>query len=257
MRRISKSSLPVIWESSKRSWITMKIFQNWFTEHFCPSVKRYCEFKKLEPKSLLLIDNAPSHPTHLSDLTTCIPVEVVFLRPHTTSLIQPMDQGVISNFGQPNFKAYYLQRTFLQLINKTDGADKQSIRDFWKNYNIMDAVDNINLSWNEVTEKCLKRLANVTGLDNINAQDIEELLQVTTGESFSNDDLKGLVEQQVHEDDEISVSEDEEQKELSPDFLKKSLATITEIMDQFIQNDFNFDRSSKARRSVIDAISCY
>ena len=141
-----------------------------------------------------------------------------------------------------NFKAYYLQRTFRQLIDKTDGEDKQSIRDFWKNYNIMDAVDNINLSWNEVTEKCLKgvwknvwpelskdvdtresivdvdeivKLANETGLDNINAQDIEDLLQVTTGESLSNDDLKELVEQQVHEDDEISVSEDEEQKELS------------------------------------------
>ena len=38
--------------------------------------------------------------------------------------------------------------------------------------------------------------------------------------------------QQVHEDDEVSVSE-EEQKELSMDFLKKSLAAITEIMDQF------------------------
>lgn len=62
-----------------------------------------------------------------------------------------MDQGVMSNF-----KVYYFRRTFRQLIDKTDGEDKQSIRDFWKNYNIMDAVDNINLSWNEVTEKCLK-----------------------------------------------------------------------------------------------------
>ena len=187
-----------------------------------------------------------------------------------------MDQGVISTF-----KAYYLRRIFQQLIDKTDGEDKQSISNFWKNYNIMDAVDNINFSWNEVTEKCLKgvwknvlskdvdiresivdvgeivRIANETGLDNINAQDIEELLQVRTGESFSNDDPKQLVEQQVHEDDEISVSEDEEQTELPTDFLKKSLATITEIMDQFIQNDSNFDRSSKARRGVIDAMSCY
>ena len=79
MKGISKSSLPVIWESHKNFLITMKIFPNWFTEYFCPSVKRYCEFKKLEPEALLLIDNAPSHPTHLSDLTTCIPVEVVFL----------------------------------------------------------------------------------------------------------------------------------------------------------------------------------
>jgi len=52
---ISKSTLPVIWESNNRSWITMKIFQYWS-------------------------------------------VDVVFLPPNTTALIQPMDQGVISNF---------------------------------------------------------------------------------------------------------------------------------------------------------------
>ena len=69
----------------------------------CPSIERYCEIKKLEQRALLLIDNAPSHPTNLSDLPTCIPVEVVFLLPNTTALIQPIDQGVISNF-----KAYIL-----------------------------------------------------------------------------------------------------------------------------------------------------
>ena len=38
--------------------------------------------------------------------------------------------------------------------------------------------------------------ANETGLDNINyPQDIEELLQITTGESLSNNDPKELVKQ--------------------------------------------------------------
>ena len=68
----------------------MKIFQDWFAEHFCPPVKRYCKIKKREQRALLLIDNAPSHPTNLSDLPTCIPVEVVFLLPNTTALIQPV-----------------------------------------------------------------------------------------------------------------------------------------------------------------------
>jgi hypothetical protein len=31
--------------------------------------------------------------------------------------------------------------------------EKQSIREFWKSYNIMDAVENIIFSWNEVTER--------------------------------------------------------------------------------------------------------
>lgn len=280
MKGISKSTLPVIWESNKKSWITMKIFQDWFTEHFCPSVKRYCEIKKLEQRALLLIDNAPSHPTNLSDLTTCIPVEVVFLPPNTTALIQPMDQGVISNF-----KAYYLRRTFKQMFEKTDGEEKQSIREFWKNYNIMNAVANINLSWNEITERSLKgvwkniwpdlsksedighsvdmdeiveeivELAKQTGLDEVNVEDVEEIIQETAA-SLSNDELKELTEQEENKNIDSSDFE-EEQKELSMAFVKRSLTTITEIMDQFVENDPNFDRSSKARRGVIDALSTY
>ena len=65
------------------------------------------------------------------------------------------------------------------------------------------------------------KLADETGLDNINAQDIGELLQVTTVEGLSNDDLKEYVAQQAQEDDEVSVSEDEEQRELAMDFRKK------------------------------------
>lgn len=280
MKGISKSTLPVIWESNKKSWITMKNFQDWFTKRFCPSVKRYCEIKKLEQRALLLIDNAPSHPKNLSDLTTCIPVEVVFLPPNTTALIQPMDQGVISNF-----KAYYLRRTFKQMFEKADGEEKQSIREFWKNYNIMNAVENINLSWNEITERSLKgvwkniwpdlsksedighsvdmdeiveeivELAKQTGLDEVNVEDVEEIVQETAA-SLSNDELKELTEQEENKNIDSSDFE-EEQKELSMAFVKKSLTTITEIMDQFVENDPNFDRSSKARRGVIDALSTY
>ncbi|GFW73270.1 uncharacterized protein TNCV_2799341 [Trichonephila clavipes] len=39
--------------------------------------------------------------------------------------------------------------------------------------------------------------------------------------------------------------------------VKRSLTTITEIMDQFDENDPNFDRSAKSSRGVIDALSTY
>ncbi|GFS63285.1 tigger transposable element-derived protein 1 [Trichonephila inaurata madagascariensis] len=149
--KAAKDRLTLLLGGNASGDFKLKPLLNWFTEHFCPSVKRYCEIKKLEQRALLLIDNAPSHPTNLSDLTTCIPVEVVFLPPNTTALIQPMDQGVISNF-----KSYFVRRTFEQMFEKTDGEEKQSIREFWKNYNIMNAVENIDLSWNEITERSLK-----------------------------------------------------------------------------------------------------
>ena len=210
------------------------------------------------------MDNAPSHPTNLSNIEKGISVEVVFLPPNTTALIQPMDQGVISNF-----KAYYLRRTFTQLFEKTDGQNKQSIRDFWKNYNILDAVENINLSWNEVTEKCLKgvwkkiwpdlnkeddtlqenvnineivELAKQTGIGEVDVQDLEEILE-EKAESFSNDELSELAHHEEHENIDDSDSE-EERKELSTAFLKSSLDTITEIIAQYIENDTDFALST-------------
>ncbi|GFY46123.1 tigger transposable element-derived protein 1-like [Trichonephila inaurata madagascariensis] len=160
------------------------------------------------------------------------------------------------------------------MFEKTDGEEKQSITEFWKNYNLMNAVENINLSWNEITKRSLKgvwkniwldlraktldtvdmdeivELAKQTGLDEVNVEDVEEIVQETPA-SLSNDELKELTEQEENKN--IDSSDFEEgQKELSMAFLKRSLTTIPEIMDQFVENDPNFDRSSKARRGVID-----
>jgi len=46
-------------------------------------------------------------------------VKFVFLPPNTTSVIQPMDQGILSTL-----ESYYLRRTFHLLISETGGQDK-------------------------------------------------------------------------------------------------------------------------------------
>lgn len=92
-----------------------------------------------------------------------------------------------------------------------------------------------------MTRKIVK-IANETGLDSVNATYMDRVLRnyCKLPESLSSDHPKELVEQ-MHKDDEIGVSEDEERNKLSADFLQNSLATVTEIMDQFIQNDPNFE----------------
>ncbi|XP_042215868.1 tigger transposable element-derived protein 1-like [Homarus americanus] len=145
LKGYAKSSLPVIWHSNKKAWMIMTLFQDWFTNYFCPAVERYNAKRNISNKALLLLDNAPSHPVNLNDLLDNVRVEYRYIPKNTTSLLQPMDQGVIANF-----KAYYLRNTFLQLIKAIDGEDKPTIRDFWKKFNILDAVDNIAESWDEV-----------------------------------------------------------------------------------------------------------
>uniref|UniRef100_H9H7U0 Tigger transposable element-derived protein 1-like n=1 Tax=Monodelphis domestica TaxID=13616 RepID=H9H7U0_MONDO len=143
LKGCSKPNLPVIWRSNRNDWVTMSIFQEWFTHFFCPAVERHCAENKLPNKALLILDSAPCHPVYLDDLSAS--VRVAFLPKNTSALIQPMNQGVITTF-----KASYLRRTLGQLIQETDGEEKPTVREFWRSYNIMTAVDNIAEAWQEL-----------------------------------------------------------------------------------------------------------
>ena len=77
-------------------WVTAAIFMDWFHNSFVPQVERYLVKQNLAFKDILLVANTPDHP---GDLKVAHPnVEVIFLPTNPTSLIQLLDQGVISTF---------------------------------------------------------------------------------------------------------------------------------------------------------------
>lgn len=274
----AKPNLPVIWCSNRKAWMTAAIFHDWFINHFCPALERYCAKCNIPNKALLILDKAPSHPLHLNNLTDNVRVE--YLSKNTKALLQPMDQGVIANF-----KRYYLRKTFAQLVNATDGHSKPTVREFWKSFNIMNAIDNISESWDEVSistmngawkniwPECVSNfggippaepaekvtsdivgLANEAGFQDIVDGDVIQLLD-SQNEDLSNEDLV-LLEQ------ERSAEEAEDQEPPAPLQLQTShLSDVLSYIDQVVHilsaNDPNRERSLKVGRLLQDAISCY
>ena len=86
--------LPFEYKSQKKSWMNSEIFEEWVC-------KLDRKFRADDRNIALIIDNCPAHPS-ISNLTN---VQLVFLPPYTTSILQPMDQGVICSL-----KAHYRGR---------------------------------------------------------------------------------------------------------------------------------------------------
>ena len=107
MKGYCKNQLPVFWRSNRKAWMTQKLFMEWFKTCFCPAIKKYCEDIGVTPRALLVLDNAPGHPIELGTLCNDFPVEVVFLPPNTTSILQPIDHWALSSFQSILFKKNY------------------------------------------------------------------------------------------------------------------------------------------------------
>ena len=62
-KHMDMNTLPVHYFSQSKAWMTSKLFEKWFHDMFVPHVKKFCEDKSIEYKILLLVDNAPAHPS--------------------------------------------------------------------------------------------------------------------------------------------------------------------------------------------------
>lgn len=277
LKGLIKDYLPVVWRANKKAWLTTTIHQDYFSSYLTPKLTEYASANNIANRFLLILDNAPSHPKCMEDWAENI--EVVFLPPNTTSLIQPMDQTVIKTF-----KAYYQRRTMKQLINGTVGPDKLSLMEWWKSYNIKHAIDNIRASWEEVgsstvnaawgklwpecrnnfkgfpdsineVKKDIVRLSHEVGFTEVDEEDLDGLLE-SHSEPLSNEELLEL-ERAAAEKEEEEENEPEPVRGLDIKNLQKAFSLIDSAMELLQEQDPNPKRSSNVANQVEQSMKIY
>ena len=112
LKKYAKSTLPVVYKWNNKAWMTVQLLTTWFPEYLKPTVETSCLLKQFF-QMLPFIDNAPHHPRALMEMYK--EIHVVFMPANTTSILKPMDQGIVAMF-----KSYYFRDTFCKTINATD-----------------------------------------------------------------------------------------------------------------------------------------
>lgn len=121
-----------------------QLFREWFHERFTPSVEKFCKEKRL-----LLLDNAPSHPSAATLQSPDGKIKSIFLPPNTTSIIQPMDQGVLEPC-----KRRYKRKLLGHIILENESEDK-SVPDILKSIMMKDVVYWMAAAWQEASNDSL------------------------------------------------------------------------------------------------------
>lgn len=114
------SLLPVKYSGQKNAWMTSAVFHDWFHNTFVPKLAALGQ----DCKAVLLLDNCSAHPDASELVNDDGAIVAKFLPPNVTSLIQPMDQGVL----QRRYKKKLLRRL---IIEDDRGV---SVIDFFKDY---------------------------------------------------------------------------------------------------------------------------
>ena len=141
--------LPCQYTSQKKSWMDSEIFENWVR-------KLDQKFRVDGRKIVLIIDNCPAHPS-ISNLTN---IHLVFLPPNTTSVLQPMDQGVLRSL-----KAHYRRRVVRLLCSALENNKPLP------KISILSGMKILADSWEAVTKQTIINCFKKSGISSTGQQD--------------------------------------------------------------------------------------
>ena len=163
-------SIPCRYRAQAKSWMSSELFEEWIKE-----LDR--SFGVQKRKIALIVDNCPAHPT----VTGLEWIELIFLPPNTTSVTQPMDQGVIRAL-KAKYRSLAVRK---QLANLEKGKQLPKI-------SILTAMTMLNKAWGSIPDRTFLNCFKKSG---ISEESVEKALN-DEDDPFANLD----VEEDVIED---------------------------------------------------------
>ncbi|KAI5742840.1 hypothetical protein M8J77_011767 [Diaphorina citri] len=150
--------IPLVYKNQSEGWMNREVFTDWYDNTFIPEVKMYQEkVNKVGKSVLLVLDSAPSHPD--AEGLTRNGFRVLFLPPNVSSIIQPMDQGLIETMKR-NYRKQLLSRLLFRDIEQEDCEHKkeqaESVSTFFKSIDLKDCCYMVVEAWNSISPLTLK-----------------------------------------------------------------------------------------------------
>lgn len=147
-KNVKKSQLPVQYFSQKKAWMTGDILDQ--------VLSKLNRTLRVSGRSvLLLMDNAGCHPEELQHKYTNI--KIVFLPANTTSVLQPLNLGIIKNF-----KLWYRKLLFRHVLAKIEECTTAS--QVTKSLTILHAIRWVAEAWKQVTSDTIKKCFRKAGI---------------------------------------------------------------------------------------------
>ncbi|XP_054725301.1 jerky protein homolog-like [Anastrepha obliqua] len=212
-------------------------------------------FKK-NKEPILVLDNAPTHPYDCA----VDDIKLVYLPPNVTSLVQPMDQGVIKSL-----KRGYRRKLVSEILQHSESEDKgllevikkinikdviymfatafqempsskfvKSWRKLWPDVENLIVISNIAGTEEEENKSTLQDLQKLSGNESLQAEDVENWMincdEHLENEFLNDDEIIDLANKEQEEDDESN--DVEEEKTVSHEEAKNVMEIALKYIEQ-------------------------
>ncbi|XP_054630194.1 tigger transposable element-derived protein 4-like isoform X2 [Dunckerocampus dactyliophorus] len=138
--KIDRKDLPVDYHANKKAWMTSNLF-----EMFMRNLNK--KMQRQSRKIVMLLDDAPCHP-HLQ-LSN---IKLVFVPLNTTSITQPMDQGIIQAA-----KLKFRKRQLRSIVHQMEQEPSLTAPELMRNTDILKAIYWVDRAWKDTSPETIQK----------------------------------------------------------------------------------------------------